>query len=96
MGYGSPQRRRGQLGPLQHAGVNERLQALTGELSPEVLALPGDVVHAPNPSPGERIMVQQTLTALAARVEIVAVPGNHDRAFARDCANLGIHVTESW
>ena len=96
MGYGWAQRRRGQLGPVQDAGVNEKLQALIGELSPEVLVFLGDVVHAPNPSPEERTMVEQTLRALAPRVEIVAVRGNHDRAFARDYASLGIRVTESW
>lgn len=96
MGYGWAQRRRGQLGPVQDAGVHEKLQGLIHELNPEVLVFLGDVVHAPNPSPGERKMVEQTLTALAPLVEIVVVRGNHDRAFARDYGNLGIRVAESW
>ena len=40
--------------------------------------------------------MEHTLQALAARVEIIAVRGNHDRAFARDYASLGIRVVENW
>ena len=96
MGYGWAQRRRGQLGPVQDAGVNDKLQALIDELAPEVIVFLGDVVHAPNPSMPERALVEQTLKALAMRVEIIAVRGNHDRAFARDYASLGIRGSETW
>ncbi len=96
LGYGWAQRRRGQLGPVQDAGVHQKLHALIDELSPESIVFLGDVVHAPNPAPQERALVERTLASLAARVEIVAVRGNHDRAFARDYASLGIRTAEHW
>ena len=96
LGYGWAQRRRGQLGPVQDAGVHEKLHALIDELSPATMVFLGDVVHAPNPSPQERALVERTLASLAARVEIVAVRGNHDRAFARDYASLGIRAADNW
>jgi putative SbcD/Mre11-related phosphoesterase len=96
LGYGWAQRRRGQLGPVQDGGVAEKLQGLVSEVSAALLVFLGDIVHAPKPSPEERRMVEQTLQSLADRVEIIVVRGNHDRAFARDYASLGIRVVEQW
>ncbi|MEO8125941.1 MAG: metallophosphoesterase [Bryobacteraceae bacterium] len=96
MGYGWAQRRRGQLGPVHDAGVQQRVQALIDELNPATVIFLGDVVHAPRPSAQERALVEQTLQAVATRVEIIAVRGNHDRSFARDYPDLGIRVVEHW
>jgi putative SbcD/Mre11-related phosphoesterase len=96
LGYGWAQRRRGQLGPVQDAGVHQKLQALITELAPELVVFLGDVVHAPKPSAQERALVEETLEALSARVEVVVVRGNHDRAFARDYSRLGFGVVEKW
>jgi metallophosphoesterase superfamily enzyme len=96
LGYAWAQRRRGELGPLVDGGARARLEALLAELAPRELVLAGDVVHAPNPHPEERSIVEDTLRHLMARTRLTIVRGNHDRAFLRDYAGLSLAVDEHW
>jgi metallophosphoesterase superfamily enzyme len=63
------------------------------ELKPETVVLLGDVVHASGPSGEERDVVQRTLDAIRANARLIAVRGNHDRAFARD---YGFEMAGQW
>ncbi len=96
LGYGWAQRRRGELGPVLDGGAHGRLTAVTEELRPKTLIFLGDVVHAPAPAPPERALVEEILKALASRVKIVVVEGNHDRSFARDFGHLGLPLVDEW
>jgi DNA ligase-associated metallophosphoesterase len=96
LGYGWALRRRGQLGPVQDAGARQKLESVLDELHPEHVVFLGDVVHAPKPSDGERLLVEATLRAVAERAQTVVVRGNHDRAFATDYAELGITWRDRW
>ncbi len=96
LGYSWAQRRRGELGPLADEQAREKLFALTDELQPEVIVFLGDLVHAPRPCAPERAWIEETLTLLSKRARIVAVRGNHDRAFAREFGGLNVETTEAW
>ena len=93
LGYAWAMRRRRQLGPLAEGGVNEKLTAVVAELQPATVVLLGDVVHAPRPSDEERRTVERALGELRQAAAVIAVRGNHDRAFARD---YGIDMVEHW
>lgn len=90
LGYAWAQRRRGELGPVADGGIGERFEALLAELAPRRMVFLGDVVHAPEPAPDERRLIERQLRELSKRVEVHIVTGNHDRAFGRDFAGLGI------
>lgn len=96
LGYSWAQRRRGELGPLADARAREKLFALCDELRPREIVFLGDLVHAPRPCAAEREWIEETLIALSSRAGLVAVRGNHDRAFAREFGHLQIRCVESW
>jgi uncharacterized protein len=74
----------------------ERVLRATTELSPERIVFLGDLVHAPRPCADERKWIGSVLTELSARADLIAVRGNHDRAFAREFAHLPIRMSENW
>ena len=96
LGYSWAQRRRGELGPLADFQARDKLLRVCEELDPQRLVFVGDLVHAPRPCEPERAYIEETLRALAERAEIVAVRGNHDRAFAREFGHLPLSTTEAW
>ena len=96
LGYGWAQRRRGELGPLADARTREKLFAVCHELIPSRLVFLGDLVHAPRPCGPERAWIEETLTQLGKNAELIAVRGNHDRAFAREFGNLGVTTMPCW
>src|SRR5947209_2480993 len=96
LGYSWAQRRRGELGPLVDAGTREKLLRVTDELQPARIVFLGDLVHAPRPCEPERAYIESILNELASRAELVAVRGNHDRAFAREFGNLAVRTVECW
>lgn len=96
LGYGWALRRRGHLGPVGDGGVRERLTQLVAELEPAQLIFLGDLVHAPRPGPQERQAIEEILSELSTRTSLLAVLGNHDRAFDRDFPWLGIPTTDHW
>ncbi len=96
LGYSWAQRRRGELGPLADARTREKLFALCDDLSPQRIVFLGDLVHAPRPCQPEREWIEETLTLLSSRAELVTVRGNHDRAFVREFGHLKIRCVESW
>ena len=96
LGYSWAQRRRGELGPLADSRTREKLFALAEELRPKQIVFLGDLVHAPRPCSPEREWIEETLTMLSRNSELIAVRGNHDRAFAREFGHLPIRCVESW
>ncbi|MBM3797455.1 MAG: metallophosphoesterase [Acidobacteria bacterium] len=86
LGYGWAQHRRGKLGPLLDETLPAILARVLNELTPRRVVLLGDIVHAPNPAPVERELIERTLASLAARAELVLVRGNHDQLFAEQFA----------
>ncbi len=96
LGYGWAQRRRGELGPLADAAAKEKLLPVIAELDPLVLVFLGDLVHAPRPCQPEREWIENLLAEIAARSQIIAVRGNHDRAFAREFGHLKLTTAETW
>ena len=96
LGYSWAQRRRGELGPLADAAAKEKLLRLASELEPAQFVFLGDLVHAPRPCLPERQWIESLLTDLSLRARLVAVRGNHDRAFAREFGHLPLTKVESW
>jgi len=96
LGYSWAQRRRGELGPLVDFRARDKLFRVCDELQPETLVFVGDLVHAPRPCSPEREWIEETLTQLSGRAEIIAVRGNHDRAFAREFGHLNLKSVEVW
>ncbi len=96
LGYSWAQRRRGELGPLADFRARDKLLAVCAELEPARVVFVGDLVHAPRPCEPERLYIEETLRTLAERAEIVAVRGNHDRAFAREFGHLPLSTVEAW
>ena len=96
LGYSWAQRRRGELGPLVDELSRERVLQVTAELSPERIVFLGDLVHAPRPCAEERKWIGSVLTELSVRAGLIAVRGNHDRAFAREFTHLPVQILESW
>ena len=96
LGYQWAQRRKGELGPLGSGDLPARLIQVLDELKPCKLLLVGDIVHAPRPCEAEALAIAEGLKALAAKCELVAIRGNHDRQFARDFRELGISLVEEW
>ncbi len=96
LGYSWAQRRRGELGPLADVIAKEKLLRLTDELTPREFVFLGDLVHAPRPCKPEREWIEDVLTNIRLRAHIVAVRGNHDRAFAREFGHLPLTTVETW
>jgi uncharacterized protein len=96
LGYSWAQRRRGELGPLADELTRQKLMAVQSELSPERIVFVGDLVHAPRPCSPEREWIESVLGELGRGAELIAVRGNHDRAFAREFGTLGVQCVESW
>lgn len=96
LGYSWAQRRRGELGPLADVNAKEKLVRLADDLSPREFVFLGDLVHAPRPCGPEREWIESLLTQLANRARIIAVRGNHDRAFAREFGHLNLSTVETW
>jgi len=96
LGYSWAQRRRGELGPLADVAAKEKLLRLAEELQPQQIVFLGDLVHAPRPCAPERAWIEELLTELSLRSKIVAVRGNHDRAFAREFGHLPVVTVETW
>ncbi len=96
LGYSWAQRRRGELGPLADFQARDKLLKLCAELEPQQIVFVGDLVHAPRPCQPERAYIEETLSLLAKQAAIVAVRGNHDRAFAREFGHLALSTTEAW
>lgn len=96
LGYSWAQRRRGELGPLVDFRTREKLLRVCDDLAPQTLVFLGDLVHAPRPCAPERAWIEETLTQLSQRAEIVAVRGNHDRAFAKEFGHLNLKTVEHW
>ncbi len=96
LGYSWAQRRRGELGPLADFQTRDKLCRVCNELEPKRIVFVGDLVHAPRPCEPERAYIEETLNALAERAEIIAVRGNHDRAFAREFGHMPIKATQAW
>ena len=96
LGYSWAQRRRGELGPLADFQSRDKLLSLCADLEPRQLIFAGDLVHAPRPCAAERAFIEETLTLLSQHAEIVAVRGNHDRAFAREFGHLPLSTTAAW
>ena len=64
LGYAWAQRRRGQLGPVVDGGAAERVWAVIDELQAARVVLLGDIVHAPNPAPVERMWIEAALAGM--------------------------------
>ena len=96
LGYSWAQRRRGELGPLADFQARDKLLRVCAELTPSRIVFVGDLVHAPKPCEPERAYIEETLGLLAQRAEIIAVRGNHDRAFAREFGHLSLSTKEAW
>jgi putative SbcD/Mre11-related phosphoesterase len=96
LGYSWAQRRRGELGPLADARAREKLLRLCEELQPAEIVFLGDLVHAPRPCAPERAWIEQTLNELSRCARLVAVRGNHDRAFAKEFGHLNVVMQEFW
>ncbi len=96
LGYSFAQRRRGELGPLADVIAKEKLLRLADELRPLDFIFLGDLVHAPRPSSPEREWIEDLLSQLGLRARMIAVRGNHDRAFAREFGHLPIKNVETW
>jgi uncharacterized protein len=79
LGFAWAQRRRGELWPLTDAGAKAKLEWLCEELQPKRLVLVGDIIHAPQPSPEEATLIENTLESIRKRTELICVAGNHDR-----------------
>ncbi len=96
LGYSWAQRRRGELGPLADFRTREKLLALVDNLQPGRIVFLGDLVHAPRPCAAERECIENTLIELSQRAALIAVRGNHDRAFAREFGHLPVEQREHW
>jgi putative SbcD/Mre11-related phosphoesterase len=96
LGYSWAQRRRGELGPLADARAREKLFALATDLQPQIFVFLGDLVHAPRPCTPEREWIEEIITQLSGQADLVAVRGNHDRAFAKEFGHLKIKTVEVW
>jgi putative SbcD/Mre11-related phosphoesterase len=96
LGYSWAQRRRGELGPLADERSREKLLRLTNELRPRRFVFLGDLVHAPRPCGPERKWIEDILGELGRSAELIAVRGNHDRAFADEFGYLPVENTLSW
>ncbi len=96
LGYSWAQRRRGELGPLADIKAKEKLLRLAADLQPREMVFLGDLVHAPRPCAPERVWIESILTELSGRARVVAVRGNHDRAFAREFGHLTVTTVETW
>ena len=96
LGYSWAQRRRGELGPLADARARDKLLTVISELRPLQIVFLGDLVHAPRPCPPEREWIEGTLLAVGQTSAVIAVKGNHDRAFAREFGHLPVRVCEHW
>ena len=96
LGYGWAQRRRGELGPLADFHSRDKLFDLCRELSPSYFVFVGDLVHAPRPCPEERTWIEETLSQLASCAKLIAVRGNHDRAFPQEFGHLAIDCVRHW
>ncbi len=96
LGYSWTQRRRGQLGPLADDRARDKLFAVTAELKPDQIVFLGDLVHAPRPSPPEREWIEKILITLSQSTRLIAVRGNHDRAFAQEFSHLPIQMLNHW
>lgn len=96
LGYSWAQRRRGELGPLADFHTRDKLFKLVEQLVPATLVFLGDVVHAPRPCAPEREWIEAVLLDLGRRASLVAVRGNHDRAFGREFGHLPIAFQEQW
>lgn len=96
LGYSWAQRRRGELGPLADVAAKEKLLLLAADLNPQQFVFLGDLVHAPKPCTPEREWIENLLTELTGRAQIIAVRGNHDRAFAREFGHLPLTTVETW
>jgi uncharacterized protein len=96
LGYGWALRRRGQLGPVQEGAVRRKLTATIADLQPKTIVFVGDIVHAPRPGKQERAAIEAALAELAGHAELVLIPGNHDRGFARDYPGAAIRIADDW
>jgi putative SbcD/Mre11-related phosphoesterase len=96
LGYGWAQRRRGELGPVHDDRSEPKLQALLDELQPRRIVVLGDFVHAPKPGAAERAAIERTIKSLQRAAELILIRGNHDRAFARDFAHMGLPLLDEW
>ncbi len=96
LGFSYAQRRRGELGPLADSRARDKLFHLCDDVQPREIVFLGDLVHAPRPCAPEREWIEDTLNRLSERAALIAVRGNHDRAFAREFAGLNIGTVESW
>lgn len=96
LGYSWAQRRRGELGPLADYRTREKLQAVCLELRPKQIVFLGDLVHAPRPCAPEREWIEQILIEASECATLIAVRGNHDRAFASEFGHLPILTTDVW
>ena len=91
LGYSWAQRRRG-----ADFRTREKLFALCDELHPAQIVFLGDLVHARRPCSEERAWLEETLNRLAQCAHIIAVRGNHDRAFAKEFGHLPLTHSEAW
>lgn len=96
LGYSWAQRRRGELGPLADENTRHKIMQVLDELLPDKLLLSGDIVHAPSPSKPEVEFIEQVLTEIRGKTELIGIRGNHDRQFSKDFGGLGIPLVEEW
>ena len=96
LGYSWAQRRRGALGPLADERSREKLLSLREELQPQRFVFLGDLVHAPRPCEPERAWIEDLLQELSQSAELIAVRGNHDRAFAQEFGHLPVKTVSVW
>ncbi len=96
LGYSFAQRRRGELGPLADTAAKDKLLALSADLQPRQFVFLGDLVHAPRPCAPERRWIEDVLIQLSSDANLIAVRGNHDRAFAREFGHLPVTTLETW
>ena len=79
LGYAWAHRFHGQMMPLQPDCIQERLLELCASYRPEVIAVLGDVVHAPVPVVEVQNELLQLVQALQAGCRVDLILGNHDR-----------------
>lgn len=92
LGHAWAERRRGNLVPAADGKTAAKLAETVAELRPDTVVFAGDAVHAATPGTGERAFIERVIRGLRAEASLVFVRGNHDRAFARDFASLGVEV----
>ncbi|MHB8158715.1 MAG: metallophosphoesterase [Desulfocucumaceae bacterium] len=78
------------LGIIVHNGRLTRLADMIGQLQPDLILMPGDIIDE-NPGPFVEQDMVSTFRRLSPKYGIYAVPGNHDY-IGRDWEGIALHL----